>query len=48
MNANDKTVEGVKHVKKPAFALQWHPEASPGPFDTEYLFDHFKKLVEMY
>jgi carbamoyl-phosphate synthase small subunit len=48
MNANDKTVEGVKHVKKPAFALQWHPEASPGPFDTEYLFDHFKKLVEIY
>lgn len=48
MNVNDKTVEGIKHVNKPAFALQWHPEASPGPFDTEYLFDHFKKLVEMY
>ena len=47
MNANDKTVEGVKHKTKPAFALQWHPEASPGPFDTEYLFDRFKKLVEM-
>ncbi|MEJ2281368.1 MAG: carbamoyl-phosphate synthase small subunit [Candidatus Bathyarchaeota archaeon] len=48
MNANDKTVEGVKHKTKPAFALQWHPEASPGPFDTEYLFDRFKKMVEMH
>ena len=46
MNANDKTVEGVKHKTKPAFALQWHPEASPGPYDTEFLFDRFKKLVE--
>jgi len=46
MNANDKTVEGVKHETKPAFALQWHPEASPGPYDTEFLFDRFRKLVE--
>ena len=46
MNANDKTVEGVKHETKPAFALQWHPEASPGPYDTEFLFDRFKKLTE--
>jgi carbamoyl-phosphate synthase small subunit len=46
MNANDKTVEGVKHKTKPAFALQWHPEASPGPYDTEFLFDRFKKLAE--
>ena len=46
MNANDKTVEGVKHKTKPAFALQWHPEASPGPYDTEFLFDRFRKLVE--
>ena len=46
MNANDKTVEGVKHKIKPAFALQWHPEASPGPYDTEFLFDRFKKLAE--
>jgi carbamoyl-phosphate synthase small subunit len=47
MNANDKTVEGVKHKTKPAFALQWHPEASPGPYDTEFLFDRFKKLTEV-
>jgi carbamoyl-phosphate synthase small subunit len=46
MNANDKTVEGVKHKTKPAFALQWHPEASPGPYDTEFLFDRFRKVVE--
>jgi len=46
MNANDKTVEGVKHKTKPAFALQWHPEASPGPYDTEFLFDRFQKLAE--
>ena len=46
LNANDKTVEGVKHKTKPAFALQWHPEASPGPYDTEFLFDRFKKLTE--
>lgn len=47
MNANDKTVEGVKHKNKPAFALQWHPEASPGPYDTEFLFERFKKLAEL-
>jgi carbamoyl-phosphate synthase small subunit len=47
MNANDKTVEGVKHETKPAFALQWHPEASPGPYDTEFLFDRFRKLSEV-
>jgi len=46
MNANDKTVEGVKHQTKPAFALQWHPEASPGPYDTQFLFDRFQKLAE--
>lgn len=46
MNVNDKTVEGIKHKTKPAFALQWHPEASPGPYDTEFLFDKFKKLTE--
>ncbi|UCG45437.1 MAG: gamma-glutamyl-gamma-aminobutyrate hydrolase family protein, partial [Candidatus Bathyarchaeota archaeon] len=45
LNANDKTVEGIRHRSKPAFALQWHPEASPGPYDTEFLFDEFLKLV---
>lgn len=48
VNANDKTVEGVKHRKKPVFALQWHPEAAPGPYDTEFLFEEFLKLMETY
>ena len=46
MNPNDKTVEGVKHKTKPVFAVQWHPEASPGPYDTEFLFDTFAKMLE--
>jgi len=46
INANDKTVEGVKHKTKPVFAVQWHPEASPGPYDTEFLFDEFGKNME--
>jgi carbamoyl-phosphate synthase small subunit len=46
MNPNDKTVEGVKHKIKPVFAVQWHPEASPGPYDTEFLFDTFAKMLE--
>jgi carbamoyl-phosphate synthase small subunit len=46
VNANDKTVEGVKHRSKPVFAVQWHPEASPGPYDTGFLFDEFIRLME--
>jgi carbamoyl-phosphate synthase small subunit len=46
LNANDKTVEGVKHRSKPVFAVQWHPEASPGPYDTGFLFDTFSKFME--
>lgn len=45
-NANDQTVEGIKHVSKPFFSAQFHPEASPGPVDTEYLFDEFIDLVK--
>ena len=44
INANDKTVEGIKHKSKPTLALQWHPEACPGPYDTEFLFDEFLKI----
>jgi carbamoyl-phosphate synthase small subunit len=46
VNADDKTVEGIKHRTKPVFAVQWHPEASPGPYDTGFLFDEFKRMME--
>ncbi|MFC4387339.1 carbamoyl phosphate synthase small subunit [Gracilibacillus marinus] len=45
---NDKTVEGVKHATYPAFSVQYHPEASPGPDDTNYLFDKFMNTIELY
>lgn len=45
-NANDKTVEGIKHRKKPLLAVQYHPEASPGPNDTAFIFQLFKKMME--
>jgi len=41
MNINDKTNEGIQHKTKPFFSTQFHPEASSGPTDTEYLFDEF-------
>ncbi|MFQ5997879.1 MAG: glutamine-hydrolyzing carbamoyl-phosphate synthase small subunit [Candidatus Bathyarchaeia archaeon] len=45
VNANDRTVEGFKHRKKAITAVQFHPEASPGPEDTSYLFDEFSRQV---
>ena len=45
INVNDKTVEGVKHKTKPFSAVQFHPEATPGPTDTSYLFDEFIKSL---
>jgi len=45
INANDKTVEGVKHRNKPIFAAQWHPEGFPGPYDTEFLFEYFLGML---
>lgn len=46
INANDKTVEGVKHTKKNAFSVQFHPEHYPGPVDAEYLFDYYTHMLE--
>jgi len=45
LNADDMTVEGLKHRKKPVIAVQFHPEASPGPYDTEYIFDAFANMM---
>ena len=43
---NDKTNEGVRHKKYPCFSVQYHPEASPGPEDANYLFDEFVEMME--
>jgi len=43
-NISDQTVEGIRHEKKPFWAVQFHPEASPGPTDTGFLFDSFLEL----
>lgn len=45
-NANDETNEGIMHKSKPFFSVQFHPEAAPGPVDTEFLFDKFIELIE--
>ena len=46
INLNDNTVEGMRHKTEPAFSVQYHPEAAPGPHDSRYLFAQFKKLIE--
>ncbi|MCU0861422.1 MAG: glutamine-hydrolyzing carbamoyl-phosphate synthase small subunit [Methanomassiliicoccales archaeon] len=46
VNVNDGTVEGLRHKELPIFSAQYHPEASPGPKDTSFLFDEFAKLLE--
>ncbi|OPX85742.1 MAG: Carbamoyl-phosphate synthase small chain [Pelotomaculum sp. PtaB.Bin104] len=45
LNANDGTCEGIEYENMPAFSIQFHPEASPGPLDTNYLFDQFIDLI---
>jgi carbamoyl-phosphate synthase small subunit len=46
MNLYDNTLEGIKHKKYPIFAVQYHPEACPGPNDSNYLFTRFKEMLE--
>jgi carbamoyl-phosphate synthase small subunit len=46
VNLNDRTNEGFRHRRLPLFCVQYHPEASPGPHDSDYLFAHFMQLME--
>lgn len=46
LNLNDQTVEGIKHKELPLFSVQYHPESSPGPHDSRYLFTDFCKMME--
>ncbi len=46
INLNDNTVEGIQLLSSPAFSVQYHPEASPGPHDAQYLFERFIDLMK--
>jgi carbamoyl-phosphate synthase small subunit len=46
VNLNDRTVEGMRHASLPAFSVQYHPEAAPGPHDAHHLFARFIRLME--
>ena len=45
VNANDGSNEGLQHIEYPFYSVQFHPEAMPGPTDTEWLFDYFLSKV---
>jgi carbamoyl-phosphate synthase small subunit len=47
LNLNDNSVEGIRVKNKPAFSVQYHPESSPGPIDSRYLFDEFVKSLKV-
>jgi carbamoyl-phosphate synthase small subunit len=46
INLNDRTLEGMRHRSLPVFSVQYHPEASPGPHDSSYLFDEFVEMMK--
>ena len=46
INLNDNTIEGMEHEVYPIFSVQFHPEASPGPHDSYYLFGKFRGMME--
>jgi len=46
VNLNDQSIEGIKVKDKPAFSVQYHPESTPGPHDSRYLFDEFIALIK--
>jgi carbamoyl-phosphate synthase small subunit len=46
INLNDQTLEGFRMANEPVFAVQYHPEASPGPHDATYLFDCFTTMMK--
>jgi len=46
INLNDQTVEGIRHKKLPVFSVQYHPEAAPGPHDSDYLFRNFLEIMK--
>ncbi len=48
VNLNDGSIEGIRMKGKPAFSVQYHPEATPGPHDSRYLFDDFIRLIQQH
>jgi carbamoyl-phosphate synthase small subunit len=46
IDLNDSTLEGLRHRNLPLFSVQYHPEASPGPHDSHYLFNDFVAMME--
>jgi len=47
VNSDDGTIEGVFHTKRPCIAVQFHPEATPGPYDTNFVFDRFVESTKV-